>query len=66
MAKGNSSCSTPKRGAFPAPRNVLADATPYKPEEPDKSGVADDQPSSGANPKEESREQPDRGSGKKG
>jgi hypothetical protein len=33
MAKATKENNTlhPKRGAFPTPRNVLADATPYKP-----------------------------------
>jgi hypothetical protein len=63
--KGKSTCSTPKRGAFPTPRNVLAGATPYKPEKPEKPGLASDQPSSGSDSPEESHEQPNRGERKK-
>ena len=58
----------PKRGAFPTPRNVLDEATPYRPEPPDESGVTVEQPSSGSDTSgtaEEFRKQPDRGSGKK-
>jgi hypothetical protein len=51
MAKENSTRSTPKRGAFPTPRSVLADATPY---EPDQSGFAADQPRSESYSPEES------------
>lgn len=32
MASETSDCSSPKRGAYPTPRNVLADAVPYKPD----------------------------------
>ena len=46
--KGNSKRSTPKRGAFPTPRNVLADATPYKLEKPDEAGVTGGEPNSGS------------------
>jgi len=62
MAKATKKNNTlhPKRGAFPTPRNVLADATPYKPEQPEESGVTVEQPSS-----EEFRKQPNRGSAKK-
>ena|ERR1035437_2377558 len=70
MAKATKEKNTlhPKRGAFPTPRNVLADATPYKPEQPDESGVTVEQPSSGSDTSgtaEEFRKQPNRGSGKK-
>ena len=53
MAKGNNTRSTPKRGAFPTPRNVLGSATPYEPEKPDQSGLAAYQPNSGADSPEE-------------
>jgi hypothetical protein len=49
MARENSDCSSPKRGAYPTPRNVLADAVPYKPDsseqhnESNDSGLASDQ-----------------------
>jgi hypothetical protein len=48
MAKKDSTDSTPKRGAFPTPRNILADAKPFKPTNPDKSGLAGDRPSGGS------------------
>jgi hypothetical protein len=65
MAKRNSTSSTPKRGAFPTPRHVLADAKPYKPKKPEKSGLAGGQPSPGSDSPEEFREQPNRGSREK-
>jgi hypothetical protein len=65
MAKGDSTGRRPKRGAFPTPRNILADAKPFKPAEPDKSGLAGDRPSGGSDSQKE-REQPNRGSEKKG
>jgi hypothetical protein len=50
--KGDSDRSFPKRGAYPTPRDVLADAVPYKPDksdkgnEPSKPDVAGNQPNS--------------------
>jgi len=61
---GNITDSTPKRGAYPTPKDVLANAKQYKPKKDDKSGAADDQSSSGSDPPEGSREPPNRGSGK--
>jgi hypothetical protein len=63
--KGKSTCSIPKRGAFPTPRSVLARATPYNPEKTEKPGLASDQPSSGSDSPEESHEEPNRGERKK-
>ena len=63
MAKEDSGGSRPKRGAFPTPRNILADAKPFKPAEPDKSGLAGSRPSGGANSQKD-REQPNRGNKK--
>ena len=70
MAKATKENNTlhPKRGAFPTPKNVLDDATPYKPEQPDESGLTIEQPSSGSyasGTAEGFRKQPNRGSGKK-
>ena len=59
MAKRDSTASTPdrgafpKRGAFPTPRNILADAKPFKPAEPDKSGLAGGRPSGGSDSQKE-------------
>ena len=65
MAKEDSTGRRPKRGAFPTPRNVLAEAKPFKPPKPDKSGPAGGHPSEGSNSQEESREQSNRRSEKK-
>jgi hypothetical protein len=70
MAKRDSTASTPdrgafpKRGAFPTPRNILAEAKPFKPAEPDKSGLAGGCPSGGSDSQKD-REQSNRGSKKK-
>ena len=67
MARGNSDCSSPKRGAYPTPRNVLADAVPYKPDssdqhnKPNDPGLASDQPDAESDSDAESREQPKSG-----
>lgn len=66
MEKEKSTCLTPKRGAFPIPENVLADATPYKPKETDKSALRGDRPSSGSDSPEEFSKKPNCGSGDKG
>ncbi len=71
MARGNSDHPTPKRGAYPTPKNVLADATPYKPNnndklnKPDKPGSTGDQPNSKSDSAAESREKTDCASGEK-
>jgi hypothetical protein len=44
MAKRDSTASAPKRGAFPTPRNILADAKPFKPTNPEKSSLTGDRP----------------------
>jgi hypothetical protein len=62
MAKGDS--TGPKRGAFPTPRNILADAKPFKPPKPDKSAPGGGRPTEGSDSQEEFREQQNRG-GKK-
>lgn len=65
MAKGDSAGSRPKRGAFPVPRNILADAKPFKPAEPGKSGSAGGRPSRDSNSQKD-RERSNRESEKKG
>lgn len=62
MAKGTS--FTPKRGAFPTPKDILDAAKPYKPQETDKSGSPGDQSKSEPDSQEESCEQPRRDSRK--
>jgi hypothetical protein len=69
MTKSKSDRLTPKRGAIPTPRNVLADATPYKPsdsDEPNKPGPADDQPNSESDSAAKSPEKPGSPNSEKG
>jgi hypothetical protein len=46
MARKKSDRPTPKRGAYPTPRNVLAESTPYKPSSSDQ----DNKPNSSNKP----------------
>ena len=48
MARKDGAGQYPKRGASPTPRNVLAAATPYKPEEPGEPGLAGGYPGAGS------------------
>ena len=58
MPKGEPICRTPKRGALPTPRNVLASATPYDPASP---GLGGNPSTSGSNIQAASPDQPHRG-----
>jgi hypothetical protein len=69
MARETSDCPSPKRGAYPTPRNVLADAMPYKPDssdqhnKPNDPGLASDHPDAEPDFDAASREQPYSGNG---